>query len=94
MVPYLPKNKFETIQKIKMDEPLGTCAYFGQVDEQTKRPNGIGVLVSQQQVIVEGGFKDGQIVPSYRKITLQKDCLQLEICFRTKDDVQYIVVLK
>ena len=72
-LPYRPKNKYKVIENIKIDKSNISCNYFGQVDEETGKPNGIGVAVKSSYQVLEGGFKNGEIMPTYRLINFFKD---------------------
>ena len=65
MLPFYPLNEFGTLYNIKIQQVnlIFLCNYFGQIDPNTGKPEGIGMAVAQDGRIFEGGFKDGERSP-------------------------------
>jgi len=72
--PFVPNNKFKELkyERIKgIMKYTGYSKYYGQIDGKTGKPDGIGVVITldtQNPILCEGTFKDGNIVPTYVEI--------------------------
>ena len=56
-----PYKDFRKISRINIDRILGICNYYGEIDENTNKPNGLGLAVDNDGDIYEGIFKNGAI---------------------------------
>ena len=95
LVPFRPHNEFVTLNNVKIGG-IGTCEYYGQVDPESGKPDGLGIAVNYFDNIREGGFQNGESVPTYRKVLDGPDCVDIYINFSTendKDDREYQVYL-
>jgi len=64
----MPRNPFMILKNIFIEND-GTADYFCQVDPETGKPSGLGVLVNRDGTIREGSFSNGQKMPVYRIIS-------------------------
>jgi len=55
---FYDQNKIVYLAKVTIDGKK--CAYKGQVDNDSKIPNGLGVAVDEKGNLIEGMFEDGK----------------------------------
>ena len=91
VAPYKPKNKFKTLRNIKIG--LYLCHYFGQVNQDNGKPEGVGIAICENGAIIDGVFKGNQRVPLNRITEVVDDMISLSIQFVAPSKRQYRVVL-
>jgi len=65
-LPFKGSNTIKNIPNLRIDDIV--CQYYGQVDRETfTKPDGIGLVVTENCFIMEGNFNDGVLEPTCRE---------------------------
>ena len=61
----MPNNEIQELNDVLIKGIKGYCKYFGQINAESKKPDGVGIAISTDHFIYEGNFSNGTLSPTY-----------------------------